>query len=365
MPYTPAPRDPKAPPVRINLLSDTQTRPTPGMREAMAAAVVGDDVYGDDPTVHELERRVADLAGTEAALFTVSGTMANQLAIRIHANQGDEMYAHCDSHIVSQEAGAASALWGIVTRPLDGPAGRIDPRTLAAAIPPNRVDPHNPPPRLLCLENTFMMAGGRVAGVDELAEIAAEARRHGLSVHLDGARLTNAAVAADVPLSAFAAVADTLQFCLSKGLGAPVGSMLCGSASAIARARRLRKLLGGGWRQAGVLAAAGIYALDHHVERLADDHRRARALADGLVGCDRVTVDPSAVDSNMVVAHLRYDEPIDASIADLAALGVLAGPLDAHALRFVTHLDFDDEGLERAISAGQTALGSAHGAVVR
>jgi threonine aldolase len=156
-----------------------------------------------------------------------------------------------------------------------------------------------------------------------------------------------------------------VQFCLSKGLGAPVGSMLCGSASSIARARRLRKLVGGGWRQAGVLAAAGIYALDHHVDRLADDHRRARALAEGLVGCDRVTVDPSSVQSNMVVARLRYDEPIDGLIADLAALGVLVGPLDSHALRFVTHLDIDDEGLERAISAGRTALGTVHGAVVR
>jgi threonine aldolase len=349
----------------VDLRSDTVTRPTAGMREAMAAATVGDDVYGDDPTVLELEDRVARLAGTEAALFAVSGTMANQLAIRVHAQQGDELYAHRDSHIVSQEAGAASALWGIVTRPLEGPDGRIDPDTLAAAIPSNRVDPHNPVPRLLCLENTFMMAGGRVAGLDELAAVAAEARRHGLAVHLDGARIVNASVAAGVPLSAFAAVADTVQFCLSKGLGAPVGSMLCGSAATVARARRLRKLLGGGWRQAGVLAAAGLYALDHHVERLADDHRRARALAEGLAGCDRVTVDPSAVESNMVIAKLRGDEPIEAVIADLAAENVLVGPLDARALRFVTHLDIDDDGLERAIAGGRVALGSVHSAVVR
>jgi threonine aldolase len=169
----------------------------------------------------------------------------------------------------------------------------------------------------------------------------------------------------DVPLAEYAAVADTVQFCLSKGLGAPVGSMLCASASSIARARRLRKLLGGGWRQAGVLAAAGIYALDHHVERLADDHRRARALAEGLAGCDRVTIDPSTVQSNMVVARLRYAEPIEGVIADLAAEGVLVGPLDAHALRFVTHLDVDDDGLERAISACRTGLRSGQGAVVR
>ncbi|MDX6525855.1 MAG: threonine aldolase [Gaiellales bacterium] len=349
----------------VDLRSDTVTRPTAGMREAMATAVVGDDVYGDDPTVNELERRVAGLAGTEAALFTVSGTMANQLAIRVHAGQGDEMYAHRDSHIVSQEAGAASAIWGVVTRPLEGEAGRIDPSTLAAAIPANRADVHNPPPRLLCLESTFMMAGGRVVGVDELAELSAEARRHGLAVHLDGARLVNASVAAGMPLSAFAATADTVQFCLSKGLGTPVGSMLCGSASSIARAHRLRKILGGGWRQAGVLAAAGLYALDHHVERLADDHRRARALAEGLAGCDRVSVDPSSVETNMVVARLRYDEPIERVIADLEAEGILTGPLDAGALRLVTHLDIDDDALERAIAGGRAALGSVRGAVVR
>jgi threonine aldolase len=349
----------------IDLRSDTVTRPTPGMREAMATAVVGDDVYGDDPTVIELERRVAELAGTEAALFVASGTMANQLGIRVHAGQGDELYGHRDSHVLTQEAGAASALWGVVTRTLDGPAGRIEAATLAAAMPADPTDVHNPVPRLLCLENTFMMGGGSVIGVDELAVMTGEARRLGLAVHLDGARLFNAVVAAGMPLSAFAATADTLQFCLSKGLGAPVGSMLCGSATHIARAHRLRKLLGGGWRQAGVLAAAGIYALDHHVERLADDHRRARQLAEGLVGCDRVSVEPLAVETNMVVAHLRYDEPIEDVIADLAAEGVLCGPLDARALRLVTHLDIDDDGLERAIAGARSALGSRRGAVVR
>ncbi len=349
----------------VDLRSDTVTRPTPGMREAMAAAPVGDDVYGDDETVIELERRVAVFAGTEGALYTASGTMANQLAIRVHAGQGDELYAHRDSHIVSQEAGAASAIWGIVTRPLDGRGGRIEPETLAAAIPADRTDVHNAVPRLLCLENTFMMAGGRAPGVEEIAAIAAEARRHGLAVHLDGARVVNASVALGVPVAELAAPADTLQFCLSKGLGAPIGSMLCGSASTIVRARRLRKLLGGGWRQAGIVAAAGIYALDHHVERLADDHRRARQLAEGLVGCERVAVDPDSVETNMVVARLRYDEPIEGVIADLAAEGVLTGPLDAHALRFVTHLDIDDEGLDRALAGCRSALGSRRGAVVR
>lgn len=352
-------------PTPVDLRSDTVTRPTEGMRAAMAQAVVGDDVHGDDPTAIELERRVAELAGSEAALFTVSGTMANQLAIRVHAVQGDELYAHRDSHIVSQEAGGAAALWGIATRPLDGARGLIEPAALAAAMPANLVDPHNPVPRLLCLENTFMMGGGSVLGLDELCALTDEARRHGLAVHLDGARLLNASIASGVPLRDFAALADTTQFCLSKGLGAPVGSMLCGSAASIAKARRLRKLLGGGWRQAGVLAAAGLYALEHHVERLADDHRRARQLAEGLAGCDRVVVDASSVESNMVVAALRYDEPIERLIGDLAAENVLVGPLDAHALRFVTHLDIDDDGLEQAIAASRAALGSAHGAVVR
>jgi threonine aldolase len=348
----------------VDLRSDTVTRPGAGMREAMATAEVGDDVYDEDETVHELERRVAVLAGTEAALFVASGTMANQLAIRVHAGPGDELYAHRDSHILSQEAGAASAIWGIVARPLDGPGGRLEPAALAAAMPLDRADIHNAVPRLLCVENTFMMGGGRVAPLDEVAAIAAEARRHGLSVHLDGARIVNASVASGVPVSAYAAHADTLQLCLSKGLGAPVGSLVCGPRSAIVRARRLRKLLGGGWRQAGVLAAAGLYALDHNVERLADDHRRARLLAEGLVGCDRVSVDPSAVASNMVVARLRRDEPIAAVLADLAAEGVLTGPLDATALRFVLHLDVDDDALERAIAGCRRALGSTRGAVV-
>jgi len=349
----------------VDLRSDTVTRPTEGMRAAMAAAEVGDDVYRDDETVIELERRAAAFAGTEASLFTVSGTMANQLAIRVHAQQGDEMYAHRDSHIASQEAGGASVLWGINTRPLEGAGGCIAADSLAAVIPGDLEDPHNAVPRLLCIENTFMMAGGRVARRDETAAVIAEARAHGLSVHLDGARLVNASVASGVPLHELAAPADTVQFCLSKGLGAPVGSVLCGSEAAIARARRLRKVLGGGWRQAGVLAAAGLYALDHHVERLADDHRRARLLAEGLVGCERVSVDPDSVETNMVVARLRYDEPIEAVIADLAAEGVLTGPLDTHALRLVTHLDIDDEGLERALAGARAALGSRRTAVVR
>jgi threonine aldolase len=349
----------------VDLRSDTVTRPSAGMREAMAAALVGDDVYDEDETVHELERRVAALTGKEDALYAVSGTMANQLAIRTHAGAGDELYAHRDSHLLSQEAGAASVLFGIVQRPLGGARGRIDPAELAASVPADREDVHNALPRVLSLENTFMMGGGRVLPLAEVAELAGAARRLGLTVHLDGARLVNASVASGVAVADYAAHADTVQLCLSKGLGAPVGSLVCGSRAAIAQARRTRKLLGGGWRQAGVLAAAGLYALDHNVERLADDHRRARILAEGLQGLDRVEVDPDETETNMVVAHLRTDEPIEAPIADLAAEGVLSGPLDRRAIRLVTHLDIDDLGLERAIAAARRALGSRHGAVVR
>src|SRR4051812_16110901 len=251
------------------------------MREAMAAAVVGDDVYGEDPTVNELEATAARLTGKEAAVFTPSGTMANQLGIRAWAGQGDQVYVHRDAHVVIAEGGAMSALWGIQPRALDGPAGRIDPDALRLAVPTGD-DPHDPRPALVCAENTHMFSGGRVYPQEELQALADTAHELGLRVHVDGARLANAAVASGRPLSELAAPADTVQLCLSKGLGAPVGSLLCGPADAVGRARRTRKLLGGGMRQAGVLAAAGLLALERNVQRLADDHRRARQLADAL-----------------------------------------------------------------------------------
>jgi threonine aldolase len=349
MPATPPP---------VDLRSDTVTRPTAGMREAMAAAEVGDDVYGEDPTVNALERRCAELTGKQAAILAPSGTMANQLGVRAWAGPGDEVYLHRDAHLLVNEGGGIAALWGAQTRALGGTLGRLDLDELATYGVADEADVHLPRPALVCAENTHMAAGGRVYEAAALAELGALTRRLGLRLHLDGARLPNAAVASGRSLDEVCAPVDTVQFCLSKGLGAPVGSVLCGPADAIARARRTRKLLGGGMRQAGMLAAAGLYALDHHLDRLAEDHVRARRLADALTGCARVRVDPAQVETNIVVAPLvGAGDTVEAAIADLARAGVLCGPLDRRALRFVTHLDVDDDALERACAGARTALG--------
>jgi threonine aldolase len=328
------------------------------MRAAMAAAPVGDDVYGEDPSVAALEARMAELTGKEAAVFTPSGTMANQLGVRVWAGAGDEVYLHREAHLMINEAGGIAALWGAQPRVLGGRDGRIDLDELRYFVPEDRTDVHLPVPRLVCAENTHMASGGRIYPAAELRELGETARRLGLRLHLDGARLANAAVASGVGLAEVAVPADTVQVCLSKGLGAPVGSILCGPADAIVRARRFRKLLGGGMRQAGVIAAAALYAVENHLERLAEDHRRARVLAAALAECGRVDTDPANVETNIVLARLRSerDRP-DAVLAELAGHGLLAGPLDARTLRFVTHLDLDDEGLERACHAVRAALG--------
>jgi threonine aldolase len=348
-------------PAPVDLRSDTVTRPTAAMRAAIAGAEVGDDVYEEDPTVNALERRVAELTGKEAALLVPSGTMANQIAIGVWCTRGDEVYLHRNAHILEHEQGGIAALWGAQARPLRGHAdGRLDGDELAAAVPAHVDDPHVARPRLVCVENTFMYGGGRVQPAAALAATAATARSLGLRLHLDGARIFNAAVASGTPPAELCAPADSVQLCLSKGLGAPVGSMLAGPAEAIGRGRRLRKLLGGGMRQAGVLAAAGLYALEHHVERLADDHRRARRLAEALAGCERVSLDPSLVETNIVVARLRSpeDDP-EQAVLELREAGVLCSPLDRRTLRLVTHLDVDDEALERAVAACRRVLGRA------
>jgi threonine aldolase len=347
-----------AAPQVVDLRSDTVTRPSPEMRAAMAAAEVGDDVYGEDPTVDALERRAAELTGMEAGLFVPSGTMGNQLAVRVSATQGDEVYVHADSHLMSNEGGGISALWGVQARALPGEHGRIDLDQLVRYVPDDIDDPHLALPRLVCVENTHMWSGGRVYPLAELGRLGTTARRLHLRVHMDGARIVNAAVASGRSLAEICAPVDTVQFCLSKGLGAPVGSVLCGSAEAIGRARRGRKLLGGGMRQAGVVAAAGLWALEHNVERLADDHARARTLAEALTECPRVDVDPAQVETNIVLARVRDpDDDPRAVIADLAAEGVLGGELGDHrTVRLVTHLDVDDAALERACWSCRKAL---------
>ena len=311
------------------------------MRKAMADAEVGDDVFGDDPTVNRLEAELADRLGKAAAMFVSSGTQSNLAAMLSHCERGDEYLVGSTYHCYRYEAGGAAVLGSIQPQPLEVlPDGRVSLAAVKAAVKPD--DSHFARSRLLCLENT---TDGRVLGVDYLCEVAAVARERGLSVHLDGARLFNAAVALGVDASTVAASADTVSVCLSKGLGAPVGSVLCGSMELIGRARRWRKMLGGGLRQAGVLAAAGRYALEHHVERLAQDHERACALAEGLIATGRFTLAHEPGErTNMVFAQLI--DPAEAAglnrqLADAGIL-VLGGP----DYRFVTHLDLTDDDIE-------------------
>jgi threonine aldolase len=331
----------------IDLRSDTVTRPTPAMRQAMANAEVGDDVFDDDPTLHRLQDRVAALLGKEAALFVVSGTMGNQLAVRSQVRHGEEVLLERECHIFNYEAGAAAALSGAQLNALPGVRGALEPAQVAAAV--RGPDYHNPPSRLLCLENTHNRAGGAVIPLDALSATARAATERGLQVHLDGARLWNAAVATGVPLARWAAPFDTVMMCFSKGLGAPVGSILVGERETIARARRLRKMFGGGIRQGGVLAEACLYALDHHIDRLAEDHRRARRLAELVQGAPGLQADPARVETNIVLFDLTDGATsAETAVQRLRERGLWMVPFGPRTLRAVTHLDVDDAQIERA-----------------
>jgi threonine aldolase len=348
-----------SPPV-VDLRSDTVTRPTAAMREAIARAVVGDDVFDDDPTVHALQDRVAALLGKERALFVPSGTMGNQLAIKCLTFPGDEVLLERDSHIFNYEAAGGAVLSGVQLRPLAGVRGALDPAEVAASVRPD--DVHAPVSRLLCLENTHQRSGGSVIGLEPLTRAANAARERGMAVHLDGARLWNAIVATGVAAGRWAAPFDTVSVCFSKGLGAPVGSVLAGDQDVIARARRGRKMLGGGMRQAGMLAAACLYALDHHVERLADDHRRARALAGRIARMPGVRLDPGAVATNIVFFEVEapgWDAP--GVVRSLEERGVRLSAYGPRTVRAVTHLDVDDAAVERAATALETLLGALSG----
>ena len=329
----------------IDLRSDTVTRPTPGMRAAMASAEVGDDVWGDDPTVIRLEARAAALTGKEAALFCTSGTQANLLALLCHTRRGEAFIAGQRSHTYDAETGGASALGGL--HPLVVPStdeACLDLSRVAAAIPDGR-NVHFPRTSLLCVENTF---GGEPMAEGWMEEAASLARGRGLKVHLDGARLFNAAVATGKTVGALAGPADSVAFCLSKGLGAPVGSMLAGEAAFIGEARRWRKALGGGLRQVGVLAAAGLYALDHHVERLADDHRRASRLASALADLPGLEVLGGRARTNMLFCRIA-PERRPGLAAFLLERGVHID--DDAPLRLVCHLDVSDADLDVVIAA--------------
>ena len=344
----------------VDLRSDTVTRPTPEMRQAIAGALVGDDVFDDDPTVHQLQDRVAALCGKERALFVPSGTMGNQLAIRSQTVPGDEVFLERDCHIFNYEAGAAATLSGVQLQPLPGTRGALDPAAVTAAVRSD--DVHNPVSRLLCLENTHNRAGGAIVPLEPLARAAAAARERGLAVHLDGARLWHAVVATGIPLALWAAPFDTVMMCFSKGLGAPVGSILVGDAEVIARARRARKMFGGGMRQVGILAAACLHALDHHVTRLAEDHRRARALAERAARVPGLSVDLAATETNIVMIQVE-DPAWDARsvVQALEAWGVRTSAFGPRMVRAVTHLDVDDRGIERAGAALEALAGAVPG----
>ncbi|MCS7172118.1 MAG: beta-eliminating lyase-related protein [Armatimonadetes bacterium] len=331
----------------VDLRSDTVTQPTERMREAMARARVGDDVYGEDPTVRALEELAAERMGKEAALFCASGTMANLVALLTHAQRGDTVLCEAAAHLYVYEGEGLCALAGGLLRPIPGERGWIPPEILEAALHPP--GPRLSPPRLLCLENTHNRAGGVAIPPDRIAATAAAARRMGLAVHLDGARIFNAAVALGVPARVLAEPVDSVMFSLSKGLSAPVGSVLCGSKPFIERARRWRQIVGGGMRQAGVLAAAGIVALEEMVDRLAEDHRLAKALARGLARIPGVVVEPDQVDTNIVL--VRVDGDAHGLVARLAEQGVLCFAVSPSEIRLVTHRHISDEDVVWAVEA--------------
>ena len=335
----------------IDLRSDTVTRPTEGMRRAMLEAPVGDDVFGEDPTVERLEEYVADLLGKEAALYAPSGTMTNQIGVHVSTSPGDEVLLHEGSHIFVYEAGAPAMLSGVQLRTLSGEAGVLDPATVRAAVRPE--DVHFPRSRLLCLENTHNTAGGKVFPLEDFAAVAATAKELGLEVHLDGARLFNAQAATGIPASEWCAHANTVSVCSSKGLGAPVGSLLAGDEETIREARRARKAFGGGMRQAGIIAAASLYAFENHIDRLAEDHARARNLALGLSEAGYEVQEP---ETNLVL--VAVDDPPD-FLQALAREGVLATPGKPGYVRLCAHLDVGDTEIETAIRAAARITPSA------
>lgn len=354
----------------VDLRSDTVTRPDAAMRRAMAEAEVGDDVYGEDPTVRRLEELAASLVGCEAALFVPSGTMGNQIALHLHgrgAGTGAEVLCEASCHLVWYEMGAMAALSGLLPRTIATPHGLLDADLVAAAIAP--AIPYRARTAVIAVENTHNLAGGRVSSPERLAGLVAVARSAGLPIHLDGARVFNAAVHLGVAVERLTAGFDSVMVCLSKGLGAPVGSLLCGGRDFVAEAWRVRKMFGGGMRQVGVLAAAGLLALVEGPARLAEDHANAALLARRLAGIDGLVVDVEGVETNIVIVRLAARSTgralVGAAVGETPALrllarlreqGVLAGAMGSDIVRFVTHRDVDRAGVERAAAVVARAL---------
>lgn len=332
----------------IDLRSDTVTRPSAAMRQAMAEAVVGDDVFGDDPTVRELEECAAELFGKAAGLFLPSGTMSNQAALLAHTQRGDEVFLHEQSHILLYEQAGAAVIGSLQTHSFASEDGMLDPELMEDYVHTGE-DSHEARTRVVTLENTHNHCGGRVLDAAGVLAVRLFCDRHGLALHLDGARVCNAAVASVRSLAELAAPVDSVSVCLSKGLGAPVGSVLVGGTDFVKRARRARKLLGGGMRQAGILAAAGLFALRHNVSRLAEDHRRAHALGERLATVPGFSVDLRSVETNMVFASTRPSGRRASEVVRLLTeAGVLCLAESPWKIRFVTHLDVDDADVAEA-----------------
>jgi threonine aldolase len=341
---------------RVNLFSDTQTRPTDAMRAAMASAEVGDEQLRDDPTVLALEEAIASLLGQEAAVFLPSGTMCNEIAIRVHVRAGgDEIFLGRATHPLTSEGGGPAQLSGAIVTVVEGEGGMFTGQALVDAMSmPGPGGRYGPRPRLVCVEQTTNLGGGRIWPLEQMQRVLEVARSRALLTHLDGARLLNAAVASGIDAATWASPFDSAWLDLTKGLGAPVGAVLAGSADFIDEAWRWKQMLGGAMRQAGIIAAAGLHALEHHVERLADDHARAKRLAQGLAELPGIDLDPATVQTNIVIFGVA---DAGALCAALAQDDVVMSQFGAHHVRAVTHLDVDDTDIDRALVAARRALG--------
>ncbi len=336
----------------VDLRSDTFTKPSPEMREIMAKAEVGDDVFGEDPTVNHLQDKVADMLGKEVGLFVASGTMGNQVSVNAHTQPGQEVILDSQAHIFYYEAGGPALLSGVQLRPLVGVNGVLTADQIQEAIRPDNV--HFPPTQLICLENTHNRAGGRIYPIEEIRKIRKVAKSHTIQMHLDGARLWNASVATGISMKEYASYFDSVSVCFSKGLGAPIGSLVVGDTSYIQRAHRYRKIYGGGMRQVGILAAAAMYAVENNVQLLSDDHRRARKLAEAVSSLHGFTIDMDSVQTNIVIIDVDAETRTAQHIADaLKKKDVLLLAIGPQKLRVVTHLEVTDDGIDRAIGAFQ------------
>jgi threonine aldolase len=337
----------------VDLRSDTVTKPTPAMRKAMAEADVGDDVYGEDPTTNRLQQMMAERLGKEASLFVVSGSMANQVAVRVHTRAGDEVIVDGTGHSFLYESGGLAGISHVQANPLPGVRGLLTAEQIEAAIRPPW--DHYARTSMVIVENTSNGGGGTLYELSQLAAIGDLAKRRGLAFHLDGARLWNACVKSGASMAALAASADSVSVCFSKGLGAPIGSVVAGSRAFIEEAHRQRKMLGGGMRQVGVLAAAAIYAVEHHVDRLEQDHENLRRLAEGLARIDGLSIDPSLFPTN--IAYVKTEQPASEVATKLRAAGVLVNAMGPNSIRAVTHLEVDSAAIDLALERFRKAIG--------